>query len=496
MLDQDDIRRLFGNMWTLNQTERLWLDRIYGYVTGILGKPEVPDGSPQEIIDLCRLSIKNVLGLVRDSFAQNLSVIGYHTALAQENGPAWDMWQRNRMDARQAEVYRPAITYGAAYVIVTKDPDSGDSVWRCKSPRQLLAVYEDPSIDLWPTYGLEVWIDQGDAKAHWVGRFYDDEYIYPLQLGGLQVLPIDQYATSIVRTATIQEFGEPIRHGGDNCPIVRFVNARDPDDMIVGEIAPLMRTQQAINCVNFDRLLVSRFGAFPQKVITGWSAATSVVLEASAKRVWAFDDPGVEAHSFPPASLEQYNGVIQEMTEALALTAQISPHQITGKMINMSAEALAAAEANQQRKLQSKRDGFGESWEQVFRLAAAIEGDTASAEDTSSEVVWRDTEARAFGAIVDGITKLSAAGIPIEELVDMVPGVTQQKIESIKAALRMGQVNELIKTLSQPAPGPVGVPPGAPAPPAVTTPAAAAAPAPNPANMPRAGAARNAMVTA
>jgi hypothetical protein len=488
MLDQDDIRQLFGDMWTLAQTERLWLDRIYGYVTGVLGKPEVPDGSPNEIVDLARLSIKNVLGLVRDSFTQNLSVVGYHTALAQENGPAWAIWQRNRMDARQAEVYRPAITYGASYVIVTEDPDNpGQSVWRCKSPRQLLAVYEDPSIDLWPTYAMEVWVDQGEAKAKWVGRFYDDEYVYPLQLGGLEVLPIDQYATPIMRTATIQQFGDPIRHGAANTPIVRFVNARDADDMIVGEIAPLIRAQQAINCVNFDRILVSRFGAFPQKVITGWSASPNEVLEASAKRVWAFNDDTVQTHSFPPAALDQYNGVLEEMTEALALAAQISPSQITGKLVNVSAEALAAAEANQQRKLTAKRDGFGESWEQVFRLASDIEGDPVSAADTASEVVWRDTEARAFGAIVDGITKLAAAGIPIEELIDMLPGVSQQQVASIKAAIRMGQVNELIAALNQ-------QPAAAPAGPPENVPGAAAPTGPSPANMPATTAMRNAQV--
>jgi hypothetical protein len=110
--------------------------------------------------------------------------------------------------------------------------------------------------------------------------------------------------------------------------------------------------------------------------------------------------------------MEQYNSVLAEMLEHVAMVAQISPAQVSGKLINVSAEALAAAEANQQRKLQSKRDSFGESWEQTFRLAAEIDGDTATSLDESSEVVWRDTEARAFGAIVDGISKLAAAVCP------------------------------------------------------------------------------------
>ena len=121
--------------------------------------------------------------------------------------------------------------------------------------------------------------------------------------------------------------------------------------MIVGEIAPLIRLQLAINSVNFDRLLVSRFGAFPQRVISGWSGAASEVLQASSKRVWTFDDPDVKAQAFPPASIDQYNNILNEMLEHVAMVAQISPSQVTGKMVNVSAEALAAAEANQLRAL-------------------------------------------------------------------------------------------------------------------------------------------------
>lgn len=454
MLDDDGVRGIVGDMWRLHLSERTYLDRIYGYVVGQAGSPHVPEGAEDEIKDLARLSIKNVLGMVRDSFTQNLAVVGYRNALAKENSPAWKMWQRNCMDARQAEVHRPAVTYGAAYVVVTEG-DEG-SVWRARSPRQLLAVYEDPQVDMWPQYAFEQWVDNTDAHPRWKATLYDDEYVYPLDLGSIPALGSSQYETALAasqfqtlmaRSLNIVNIGDPIRHGGSHCPVVRFINARDADQLIVGEIEPLIRLQQTLNSVNFDRLIASRFGAHPQKVIAGWSGTSSEVLQASARRVWAFEDADVKVSSFQPASLEQYNAVLQEITEHIAMVAQISPGAIQGKMVNLSAEALAAAEANQQRKLTAKRDSFGEAWEQVFRLAAEIEGDTATAEDTSAEVQWRDTEARAFGAIVDGITKLAQVGIPVEELIDLVPGVNQQKSQSIKDAIRRGQANQLVQAL-------------------------------------------------
>lgn len=433
MLDQEQIGTLIGDMWMLHQAELVDLDRVYGYTTGQLGYPVVPEGAEQEVKDLAALAVKNVLSLVRDSFTQNLSVVGYRDAGAEENAAAWQKWQDNRMDARQAEVYRPAVTYGAAYVIVTNEEPG--TLWRTRSPRQLLAVYEDPQVDLWPQYAFETWIDSTDAKPRRKAVLYDDTLMYPLDLGEVPHLAADQAATLYARGARIDTFGEPVAHGADTCPVVRFVNGRDADDLILGEIAPLIRLQKAINEVNFDRLIVSRFGAFPQKVISGWSGTPSEVLTASSKRVWAFEDVNVSAQAFPAADVNQYNAVLAEMLEHVAMVAQISPAQVVGKLVNISAEALAAAEANQQRKIGAKRDSFGESWEQVFRLASHIDGDTASSTDTESEVVWRDTEARTFASIVDGVVKLASAGVPIEELLTLVPGLTQCQIEAITAKM-------------------------------------------------------------
>ena len=145
MLDESQIRDLVQDMYLLQQSELSDLDRIYEFMSGTRGLPRVPEGAEREIEDLARLSLKNVLPLVRDAFVQNLCVIGYRTALAKENDPSWKVWQANRMDARQVEVYRPAVTYGASYVTVVRDGRKGvfcgvrgvrGSCWRCMRTRK------------------------------------------------------------------------------------------------------------------------------------------------------------------------------------------------------------------------------------------------------------------------------------------------------------------------------------------------------------------------
>ncbi|AGM28181.1 hypothetical protein MABM_17010 [Mycobacteroides abscessus] len=286
---------------------------------------------------------------------------------------------------------------------------------------------------------------QRDAKPHRRGLLIDSTHTYQLDLGELTAGQLTPDLALL--PLSIREVEDPIEHGATLegqpvCPVVRFVNNRDADDWIVGEVAPLIQAQQTINNVNFDRLIVSRFGAFPQKVITGWAGTKEEVLKASGMRVWAFEDEGVDAKSFPAASMDGYNSLLASMVEHVAMTAGISPSQVTGKMINVSADALAAAEATMQRKLSAKRDSFGESWEQVFRIAASMDGDAQTADDSAAEVVWRDTEARSFATVVDGIVKLASTGIPIELMLTSVPGFTQQQIQAISKAMQEGRQNE------------------------------------------------------
>ncbi|QGJ93290.1 portal protein [Mycobacterium phage Mdavu] len=446
----DELSSLVSNMYRLHLDDKTKFDRIYEYTKGLRGTPSVPDEASDEVKELAKLSIKNVLRLIRNSFAQSLSVIGYRTATAQEDDPAWRIWQANRMDARQAEVHRPAVQYGVAYVVVTPGVD-GTPEFRCRSPRQLIAVYDDPVLDAWPLYALETWLTNKDAKPRLKGVLYDDKYMYELDLGEVPTTGSAARAVASTKPITLRAIEDVIEHGATEdgnpvCPVVRFVNDRDADDMIVGEIEPHIGMQKAINCVNFDRLIVSRFGANPQRVITGWTGSKNEVLKASALRVWTFEDPDVKAQAFPPASVEPYNEVLNEMIEHVVMEAQISPSQV--RLVNVSADALAAAEHREQLKLANKRESFGESWEQVLRLAVEMDANSDTEPDRAAEVIWRDTEARSFGAVVDGVVKLAGQGVPIEYLLPMVPGMTQQQIAAIKEAMRAGRVQSLVEKLT------------------------------------------------
>lgn len=449
MLVFDDMVDTVRDLWGRHLSERPRLDRVFGYATGVLGAPEVPDGASDEIKEIARLSVKNVLSLVEDSFAQNLSVVGFRSAEATVNLSGWGRWQAQRMDARQSDVHRPALRYGASYLVVAPDATGGPVRWRPRTPRQVFAVYEDVQLDMWPLFALETWVDDSTGKPRRKGLLLDPETAYPLDLGEASKWA----AGSAARRVPVELDGEPWDHGGTGddgepvVPVVRYVGTRRGETAVVGEVEPLIGEQKSINAVNFDRLVVSRFGAFPQKYVMGWTANASAVLKASMSRVWTFEDEQVKAGAFPAASVAQYNELLREMEQHVAMRAQVPPQQVTGDLTNIGPEALAATEKGQQRKLAEMRQSLGESHEQAFRLDARMSGDAGTAMDRSAEVVWADTEARSFGAVVDGITKLASAGVPIDEMLGLVPGLSQQQITSIRT--RVAGSSDIVAALRE-----------------------------------------------
>jgi len=445
VLTPDEVVATVRDLWKRHQIELVEHERVRDYLTGRLGIPDVPEGSGDELKDIARLSVKNVLRLVVDAFSQSLQVEGYRAPGEQDNTDVWALWQRFRLDARQGEVHRPAVAYGTNYAVGLKDEI------RIRSPRQMYAVYADPHMDLWPIFALEHWLDFSGPKALRKGALYDETHRYPVDLGnaGIRNMRIDGIERGIqsVRIAYDEDAATP--HGADNCPVVRWVNDRDAEDLVHGEVRPLIRDQKAINAVNFDRLVVSRFGAFPQKYVIGWHAPDEGTLaRMSAMRMLSFDDSKdeVQVGDFTPASVEPYNAILEEMIAHVATTAQIPlPSVSSGTIANLAADALAMMERPFERKLESKRQSFGESWEQLLRLVASL--NNLEVPD-NAEVVWAASESRSYAQVVDGISKLTAADPSLlPELLQDIPGWGQQRVDSARAALRRGAGTGILATL-------------------------------------------------
>jgi hypothetical protein len=409
---------LATDLHKVHDAESDHLSLIEDYVAGKHSSIYVPKTARREFQWIVRRARVNVLPLVVDTLAQSLYVVGYRPAQSSENAAPWETWQANRMDARQAGVHRAALTYGIAFVVGL--PGDPAPVLRARSPRDLTAVYADVVDDEWPQYALERTPQQG------LFRMYDATHVYDLE---------EDRERKTFRLVAAAE------HGFGYCPVVRFLNRYDLDGHVVGEVEPLIPLQDQINFTTFGLLMAQQYSAFRQRWVTGMAVPEDdkgnpiEPLNVAVNRLLVAEDSDTKFGEFGQTDLKGYIDSRESSLRHMATVSQVPPHNLLGQMANLSAEALVAAESGQQRKINERKASFGESWEQVLRMCAALSGDVESANDMSAQVVWRDTEARSLSSTVDALGKLaSMLGVPAQELWHQVPGVTSQDVDRWRAA--------------------------------------------------------------
>lgn len=431
-MGQDDAVSTARHLLKLREQEQTRLDRIADYMRGKHSSIYVPRGARAEYRWLIERARVNILPLIVTVVAQNMYVDGYRPAGSDANAEPWKVWQANRMDARQHGIHRSVLTYGAAYAVVM--PGTPVPVITPFSPRRMTAVYADPVNDEWPIFGVEDRVENTKGGQRRVVRVYDDQARYTLvgKPDGSQLQPD---AGSWV-----------MQHGLGVCPVVRYVNTQDLDgDGVIGEVEPLIDAQDQLNMTTFNLLMAQQYAAFRQRWVTGMVPPmdeNNNPMEPFKNRVdglFVAEDPDTKFGDFEATDLKGYLDSRESTIQHIATLSQVPPYHLLGKMVNLSAEALAAARDGLDRKTEERESLCGESHEQTLRLAGLASGDTMAWEDTQAQVVWRDTSARSLAQTVDALGKLvTMLGVPPTELWERVPGVTQTDVERWKKAASEG----------------------------------------------------------
>lgn len=456
MLSASDlIERVNKEWWTPFDQERKRLDWIDKWWRWEHDDPHRPKTSTPEYRELVARAQTPYLGLVVTACAQSLYVEGYRRSSDPDDAVPWGYWQANGMDARQIPIHRGALAYGLCYETVlpgVDDQGKAIPVMRGVSPRKMMAFYEDPAEDLWPEYAMRADCVSAADKGLWKVRVYDDTYVYTLscESGGGNL----EYVTEEAHDVGV-------------CPVVRFANMLDLEGRAEGEVVPLIPLQGRIDQGIFDRLVIQRFAAWTVRYITGMEKPDNKSEEqASAQALKISDlliteDPQSKVGSLPPSPLDGHIAAHDSDLKDLAAVSQTAPHYLLGSLVNLSAEALAAAETGATRKKIERQHTFGESHEQALRLGASIMGDTEAAGDHEAQVRWRNTSSRSLAQAADALGKMvQMLGWPAEMAWEQLPEVTQADIERAKDLdTHLQGVNLLVQQLEQgtqpPVPGPV-----------------------------------------
>lgn len=423
-----------------NGVEWARLRRFVRYARGQQKLPWLPDNVESEYKDIAKKSASNWLDLVIRAITQGLYVDGYGDSGDSDGSPLWDTaWQANGLDARQHALHRAVFTLGYSYLF---EFPSEDGVWiRPEAATKVATTYDDPG-DEWPRHALRV-----ISKDRW--ELYDDEARYTIT------------GVKGTRRVTVAE------HGLGVTPAVQMRSALDLLGTPMGEVEPVIPIQDRIVDATFTLQMVAKYGAFPQRWIAGLNPGEPLrdsdgvplldgngdpimpTIKAYIDHILLAADPDTKFGQFAAADLRQYVDALEAHIRHLAAITQTPPHYLLGSLVNLSAEALAAAESGLQRKIKEKRQVLGEGYEQAMRLAALILGDEVAAMDTSSQVHWQDIESRSLAQTSDALLKLSQLGVPFQVLIRMIPGLSQQDQDEAVDLIRNGNpIDRLLQELA------------------------------------------------
>jgi hypothetical protein len=413
------------------QTEYERLERIDRWYRWKHEDLRLPRSATAELRALAELSKTPWLSLVVSALSQCLYVDGYRSPLdeissnldqppdtpTEPSGP-WKTWNANQMDRRQIAIHRAALAYGYSFSNVMPS-DGPRSVIRGVSPRKMYAAYEDPAEDDWPRYVLRA-DSLGEGKG-WKLRLYDD---------------VDVLTFHMDSSTSKPAYGKREEHRAGVTPFVRYANNLDLDGRCDGEVEPHIPLAGRINKTAYDRLLTQHFASWKIRTVSGMAepdteeAANRKKLQLRQDDLLVAEDPDTKFGTLDETPLGGFIESWRADIEALAAVSQTPTHALTGQLVNLSADALAASRAGLTQKIAERQKAFGASHVQTLRLSAALEGDEAYANDMLARVTWQDMEIRSLSQAVDALGKAATMlGIPLPALWQRIPGVEKSDVD-------------------------------------------------------------------
>lgn len=459
--------------WLLagRRAESARLTQVHEYIKNRVCDIYVPKSATAEYRKLVDQARFNILPLLVSSVAQGLFVDGYRPSNSLDNSPVWDkVWQPNRMDARQAGLYRAALQYGVSYATVLPGRLGGEDVPKITpwSPRRLTALYADPVNDEWPEYAMSVGFPRpvitAESPTELVTTItvYDDHFAYEVDVPAAMVTP----QSADLRTDPLPFEGLAIdpkqvkvkEHGLGVCPVVRFPESFDDlDDGPQGIVYPMLPAQRQLNQTTFGLLMAQQYAAFKQRWVTGMAIAEDddgnpiEPWNAAVNRVWQSDSSDTRFGEFAETDLNGYLNSRDKTLLYVSSVRQIPPHTLVvgNSVSNISAEALAALQSGHQLDIGEHKTAFGEGVEQTLRLSGLAMGDKDTWLDTSAQVVWRDTTPRSLAQVADALGKLpQLLDVPPRALWERIPGVTDTDISRWEAMAddrdALGDISQLL----------------------------------------------------
>lgn len=373
----------------------------------------------------------NWCSVVVDAPEERLEVEGFRMGADSDpsaDKDAWRIWQANNLDAESQIAHSEALMKRSAYALVWANPaDDNTPLITIEDALEMVVAHDAANYRL-RRAAMKRWQDES-------GFLFATLYL-PDRIEKYQSTARIDLKTRVDLQSVTWKDREGVEVSIENplgeIPVIPIINRRRLKGQGSSELDVVIPKQDAINKLWFDMLIASEFGSFRQRWATGIEIPLKdgkpvEPIDAALDRLWAVANKDAKFGEFGQTDLGGFIEAIQMAVQHIASQTRTPPHYFLGNMGNFpSGESLKAAETGLVKKVHRLQRHWGESWEEVIRLAFKVLGDSRG-NITDSQTIWGNAETRTQSELVDALTKLSTLGVPREALWEEY-GYTPQEI--------------------------------------------------------------------
>jgi hypothetical protein len=208
-------------------------------------------------------------------------------------------------------------------------------------------------------------------------------------------------------------------------PMVAILNNPDLLEGGSSDLDTAIPIQDAVNKYCLDMQVSSEFHAYPQRWATGWERAVDdkghelsgreVEVMLAATRMLRAESHETTFGTFAAGDVNNYVLPIELYIDHLAATSQTPVYYLKGKLANLSADAMHAADQGLVDRVKGKILSYSDPWEEVMRTAFLAINDQKRGHAQSAEVIWADPESKSLAVLVQAAVQMrSALNVPLE----------------------------------------------------------------------------------
>lgn len=407
-----------------------WLERLYEelckrqkyadvmrcYYDGDPPLAAIADKARDAFRRLLKQARLNVCGLVVDATAERMQIDGIRLGDSETgDDEAWRIWQANNFDAYSDLLLTETVKVSRGFVLVAPNPrDPKTPLVTAEDMTQAIVAYAPGSLRI-RVAALKVWLDD------WTGRLMATLFL-PAKIYKFQaaVPKVGGVVKPVWERRVVRGEAWPAPNPLGEVSMVELRNRPDLLGKAHSEIEDILDDQDRLNKTLIDRMMAQEFAAFRQRWMTGYEIPTDEngqpiePFSAAVDRLWVVEDENVQFGEFDATDLRPYLDAAEADIQHMAARTRTPSQYLLGTMVNISGDALKAAESGLVSKVRQRMRPFGEAFEDVVRLYLKAAGDTRDA--SRCEVIWHNPEFRTEGELVDALTKMDKLGVPREAI--------------------------------------------------------------------------------